>query len=102
MVETLLQSGSRKGKVHDSVITNQDIELMDMTVKIEEMPLKVPCINHSRSATVVKTEPISNNVILKKSSSEKPTSNKKSPRKQIPTRGEFKMKTLLTVSVPVL
>lgn len=75
---------------------------MDMTVKIEEMPLKVPCINHSRSATVVKTEPIGNNVILKKSSSEKPTSNKKSPRKQIPTRGEFKMKTLLTVSVPVL
>lgn len=75
---------------------------MDMTVKIEEMPLKVPCINHSHSATVVKTEPISNNVILKKSSSEKPTSNKKSPRKQIPTRGEFKMKTLLTVSVPVL
>ena len=75
---------------------------MDMTVKIEEMPLKVPCINHSRSATVVKTEPISNNVVLKKNSSEKATSNKKSPRKQIPTRGESKMKTLSTVSAPVL
>lgn len=97
VVETLLQSGSRKGKPHDSVITNQNIELMDMTVKIEEMPLKVPCINHSRSAAV-KTEPISNNVVLKKNSSEKNTSNKKSPRKQIPTRGEFKMKILSTVS----
>ena len=73
-----------------------------MTVKIEEMPLKVPCINHSRSATVAKTEPISNNVVLKKNSSEKTTSNKKSPRKQIPTRGESKMKILPIVYVPVL
>ena len=73
-----------------------------MTVKIEEIPLKVPCINHSRSATVVKTEPISNIVVLKKSSSEKATSNKKSPRKQIPTRGESKMQILPTVHVPVL
>lgn len=101
VVETLLQSGSRKGKLHDSVITNQNVELMDMTVKIEEMPLKVPCLNHSRSATVVKTEPL-NNVILKKSPSEKVASNKKSPRKQIPTRGESNMQILPTDSVPVL
>ena len=73
-----------------------------MTVKIEEMPLKVPCINHSHSATVVKTEPISNNVVLKKNSSEKTTSNKKSPRKQIPTRGESKRNIFPTLSVPVL
>lgn len=70
-----------------------------MTVKIEEMPLKVPCINHSRSATDVKTELTSNNVVLKKNLSEKVTSNKKSPRKQIPTRGESNMQILLTVSV---
>lgn len=101
VVETLLQSGSRKGKLHDSVITNQNVELMDMTVKIEEMPLKVPCLNHSRSATVVKTEPL-NNVILKKSPSEKVASNKKSPRKQIPTRGESNIQILPTDSVPVL
>ena len=99
MVDTLLQSGSRKGKLHDSVITNQNIELMDVTVKIEEMPLKVPCINHSHSATVVKTEPVSNSLVLKKSSSEKVTSNKKSPRKQIPTRGESIMQILSTCPV---
>ncbi|KAJ7331230.1 histone deubiquitination [Desmophyllum pertusum] len=39
VVEKFLQSGSRKGKLHDSVITNQKIELMDVTVKIEEIPL---------------------------------------------------------------
>lgn len=99
MVETLLQSGSRKGKLLDSVITNQNIELMDMTVKIEEIPLKVPCVNHSRSATDIKTELTSNNVVLKKSSSEKVASNKKSPRKQIPTRGESNMQILPIFSV---
>lgn len=96
VVETLLQSGSRKGKLHDSVITNQKIELMDVTVKIEEMPLTVPCLNHSRSPTVVKTEPV-NNVAVKKSPCEKVSSNKKSPRKQIPTRGESDIQILPTV-----
>ena len=89
VVETLLQSGPRKGKLLDSVITNQKIELMDATVKIEEMPLTVSCLNHGRSGAVVKTEPVINNVILKKSSTEKVSSNKRSPRKQIPTRGEI-------------
>ena len=88
MVETILQTGSRKGKPHDSVITNQKIELMDVTVKIEEMPLTVPCLNHSFSSTAVKTEAL-NNVIVKRSPNEKVTSNKKSPRKQVPTRGKF-------------
>jgi len=88
VVETLLQSGPKKGKLLDSVITNQKIELMDATVKIEEMPLTVPCLNHGRNVSVVKKEPVVNNVILKKSSTEKVSSNKKSPRKQIPTRGE--------------
>lgn len=95
VVEKFLQSGSRKGKLHDSVITNQKIELMDVTVKIEEIPLTVPCLNHGRSTAVVKTEPL-NNVMLKKSPSEKVSSNKKSPRKQIPTRGESNIQILLT------
>lgn len=85
MVETILQTGSRKGKPHDSVITNQKIELMDVTVKIEEMPLTVPCLNHGFSSAAVKTEAL-NNVIAKRSPNEKVTSNKKSPRKQVPTR----------------
>ena len=87
VVETLLQSGPRKGKILDSVITNQKIELMDATVKIEEMPLTVPLLNHGHSISV-KTETIVNNVILKKNSAEKVSTNKKSPRKQIPTRGK--------------
>lgn len=87
VVETLLQSGSRKGKVLDSVITNQNIELMDATVKIEEMPLTVPLFNHGHS-TIVKTDTLVNNV-LKKNSAEKASNNKKSPRKQIPTRGRL-------------
>ena len=89
VVETLLQSGPRKGKLLDSVITNQKIELMDATVKIEEMPLTVSCLNHGRSGAVVNTEPVVNNVILKKSSTEKVSNNKRSPRRQIPTRGEI-------------
>ena len=88
MVETILQTGSRKGKPHDSVITNQKIELMDVTVKIEEMPLTVPCLNHGFSSAAVKTEAL-NNVIAKRSPNEKVTSNKKSPRKQVPTRGKL-------------
>ena len=92
MVKTILHSSSRKGRLLDSVITNQKIELMDATVKIEEMPLTVPCLNHGRSSTVIKTEAtevLVNNLISKKSSVEKVASNKKSPRKQIPTRGEI-------------
>lgn len=86
VVETLLKSTPRKRKLLDSVITNEKIELMDATVKIEEMPLTVPYPNHSHSVRVVKTEPVINNVMSKKSSLEKPSMNKKSPRKQIPTR----------------
>ena len=99
VVETILQTSSRKGKLHDSVITNQKIELMDVTVKIEEMPLTVPCLNHGHSTTVVKKEPL-NNVVVKKSPNEKVTSNKKSPRKQVPTRGEGNMKILPSISRP--
>ena len=99
VVETVLQSGKGKGKLHDSVITNQKIELMDITVKIEEMPLTVPCLNHSHSAPVIKTEPV-NSTMLKKSPSEKGLTNKKSPRKQIPTRGESNVQILPTVSMP--
>lgn len=62
---------------------------MDATVKIEEMPLTVSCVNHGRSGTAVKTAAVVNNIMLKKNSSEKVSSNKKSPRKQIPTRGEI-------------
>ena len=60
---------------------------MDATVKIEEMPLTVPLFNHGHS-TIVKTDTLVNNV-LKKNSAEKASNNKKSPRKQIPTRGRL-------------
>ena len=87
-VEALLKPTSRKRKHLDSVITNQKVELMDATVKIEEMPLTVPFPNHSHSVNLAKEDSVANNVILKKSCTEKASVNKKSPRKQIPTRGK--------------
>lgn len=87
-VEALLKPTSRKRKHLDSVITNQKIELMDATVKIEEIPLTVPFPNHSHSVSLVKADSVANNVISKKSCTEKASINKKSPRKQIPTRGK--------------
>ena len=86
MVETLLKSGARKGKRHDSIIMNENVELLDGTVKIEEMPLTVPCLNHVLSSPLIKQEGL-NNVSLKKSASERLSSNKKSQRKQVPARG---------------
>lgn len=85
-VEALLKPTSRKRKHLDSVITNQKVELMDATVKIEEMPLTVPFPNHSHSVSLAKEDSVANNVVLKKSCTEKASVNKKSPRKQIPTR----------------
>lgn len=87
-VEALLKPTSRKRKHLDSVITNQKVELMDATVKIEEMPLTVPFPNHSHSVSLAKEDSVANNVILKKTCTEKASGNKKSPRKQIPTRGK--------------
>lgn len=62
------------------------IQLKAVAVKLKEIPLTVPQLNHVLSAPSETKEPLASPA-LKKIASEKATSNKKSPRKVIPTRG---------------
>ena len=83
LVDTIFQgSNNARGDIQ----TIENIELEDASVKIEEVPLTVPHLNHAISAPVIPTKPLTG-ATLKKSHSEKLNFNKKSPRKCIPTRG---------------
>jgi hypothetical protein len=80
-VELLLQSGT-KTSPNDTAIKIEKLEIEDSSVKIEEVPLTVPKLNHAISTK--KLQPVVPNAAMKKSAS----TNKRSPRKVIPTRGK--------------
>ena len=82
-VELILESEPKTASPSQTSIKIEKLEIEDSSVKIEEVPLTVPKANHAVISK--KIQNVVPNVTIKKSSS----SNKKSPRKVIPTRGEF-------------
>lgn len=84
-VELLLESEPKTSSPSQASIKIEKLEIEDSSVKIEEVPLTVPKANHA--VIPKKIQNAVPNAAMKKSSS----TNKKSPRKVIPTRGELRI-----------
>lgn len=82
-MELLLEADPKTSSPSQAAIKIEKLEIEDSSVKIEEVPLTVPKANHA--IIPKKLQNAVPNAAMKKSSS----TNKKSPRKVIPTRGNY-------------